>query len=171
MLVNIAIFFAIAGFPIALESRDPDLGRAPRRGAGGNFEQHANTFLSIFILILFVPTLSATVRRLHDTDHSGWWIFIRMVPCVGDLILLAILCGEGTRGRNPYGPDPKMSAFDLALAMDDDDSWPTPAPAQSTDITARPAGRRRAPKCRVCGFLLLGKEQSGDICTLCEKQI
>ncbi|MCT1602793.1 DUF805 domain-containing protein [Kocuria sp. p3-SID1433] len=44
--------------------------------------------LLLFGLATIVPSIAITVRRLHDTDRSGWWYFISCVPCVGGIILL-----------------------------------------------------------------------------------
>lgn len=63
----------------------------------------------IFQLALLVPTLAVAVRRLHDIDKSGAWIFISLVPLVGQIWLLILLATEGTRGDNNYGSDPKGS--------------------------------------------------------------
>jgi len=57
-------------------------------------------------LINFLPSLSVLVRRLHDTDHSGWWYWICLVPVVGLVVLLIWLCTRGSWGDNRYGPDP-----------------------------------------------------------------
>jgi uncharacterized membrane protein YhaH (DUF805 family) len=61
----------------------------------------------ILMLALFLPGLAVTVRRLHDTDRSGWWILIGLVPLVGWIVLLVFYCTEGTRGDNRFGADPK----------------------------------------------------------------
>lgn len=63
----------------------------------------------LFLLALLVPSLAVGVRRLHDTDKSGWWILIGLVPLIGGIILLVLYVLEGTRGPNQYGPDPKGS--------------------------------------------------------------
>jgi uncharacterized membrane protein YhaH (DUF805 family) len=47
------------------------------------------------------------VRRLHDTDRSGWWCLVTLVPFVGSFILLFFLCVEGTQGINRFGSNPK----------------------------------------------------------------
>lgn len=47
-------------------------------------------------LILFLPTLAAAVRRMHDIGKSGWMIFISMIPLVGIIYLLVLLCKKGT---------------------------------------------------------------------------
>ena len=65
-------------------------------------------FLYLFyVLAAFVPSLAVTVRRLQDTDRSGGWIFVALIPFVGGLVLLYLLCQEGSYGPNEYGPDPK----------------------------------------------------------------
>ena len=53
-------------------------------------------------LITFFPSLSATVRRLHDTDRSGWWIWLVLVPLIGLVVLVFFLCQRGTIGRNRF---------------------------------------------------------------------
>ena len=58
------------------------------------------------ILVLFIPQLAVTVRRLHDTDRSGWWWWISLIPLVGGIILLVWLCTRGTEGNNRYGQNP-----------------------------------------------------------------
>jgi uncharacterized membrane protein YhaH (DUF805 family) len=73
-------------------------------GAGG-----AGGFglLSIVVMLgLLLPSLAAGVRRLHDTDRSGWWLLIALVPLVGAIVLLVFWVLEGTRGDNRFGPDP-----------------------------------------------------------------
>jgi uncharacterized membrane protein YhaH (DUF805 family) len=41
-----------------------------------------NLVENIFSILLFVPTLTAAIRRMHDTDHSGWWILFPFVNLV-----------------------------------------------------------------------------------------
>lgn len=61
---------------------------------------------SIFTIIAFLPSLAVTVRRLHDVDRSGWWIFILLIPIAGFLVLLYWYCSKGTPGMNRFGPEP-----------------------------------------------------------------
>jgi hypothetical protein len=53
------------------------------------------------------------VRRLHDTDRSGWWWLIGFIPLIGIIVLIVFGCFEGTRGPNRFGPDP-LAAPDAA---------------------------------------------------------
>lgn len=63
----------------------------------------------VFVLGLFLPTIAVTIRRLHDTDHSGWWMLITVIPLVG-LYLLYLLIIEGTPGSNRFG-EPAVAAL------------------------------------------------------------
>lgn len=58
-------------------------------------------------LAFFLPALSLAVRRLHDTDRSGWWFFIGFVPFVGTLILLVFMLLPSFPGQNRFGDVPK----------------------------------------------------------------
>ena len=61
----------------------------------------------IYDLALIVPTLAVTVRRLHDTNRSGWWFFIGLIPIAGSIVLLVFLALDSQPGENRYGPNPK----------------------------------------------------------------
>lgn len=60
----------------------------------------------IFMLIMLLPSISVAVRRLHDTNRSGWWYWIALIPFIGFIVLLVFFVGKGTDGDNDYGPDP-----------------------------------------------------------------
>ncbi len=60
----------------------------------------------VLALALFLPSLGVAVRRLHDTDRSGWWLLMVLVPLL-NIVVLVFLCLEGTRGPNRFGGDPK----------------------------------------------------------------
>ena len=62
---------------------------------------------SVVALLLFIPSIAVTVRRLHDTGRSGWWWFLSLLCGIGAIILFVFCLMEGTRGPNEYGPDPK----------------------------------------------------------------
>jgi len=69
-------------------------------------------------LVLFLPTISVQVRRLHDRDRSGWWWFIFFVPLVGSIVMFIWFVLKGTRGDNRFGPDPLDKSGTLsALGM------------------------------------------------------
>jgi uncharacterized membrane protein YhaH (DUF805 family) len=58
-------------------------------------------------LALLVPGIAVAIRRLHDTNRSGWWFLIVLVPFVGGIVLLVFNAMEGTPGDNSYGASPK----------------------------------------------------------------
>ena len=59
-------------------------------------------------LALLVPTVCVGVRRLHDTDKSGWWLLIALIPLVGIIVLIVFWATEGKRETNQWGPSPKF---------------------------------------------------------------
>ncbi len=81
------------------------------------------TFLAALVFV--IPQFSAGIRRLHDTNRSGWWMLLGFIPVLGSLammmtgsssfallslvglVLIYFLLLDGTRGPNKYGPDPK----------------------------------------------------------------
>ena len=62
---------------------------------------------TIWALVVLLPFLSVTIRRLHDTDRSGWWWWIWLVPCVGPIVLLVFMLLDSTPGDNRFGANPK----------------------------------------------------------------
>ena len=59
----------------------------------------------IAMLGFLLPSLAASVRRLHDTDRSGWWLLIALIPLIGAIVLLVFLVSGGTSGQNRFGSD------------------------------------------------------------------
>ncbi|MFZ7134870.1 DUF805 domain-containing protein [Avibacterium avium] len=64
-------------------------------------------FSGVYGLATLIPSLAVRVRRLHDTDRSGWWLLIGFIPVIGFIVLFIFACLDGTRGRNRFGEDPK----------------------------------------------------------------
>jgi uncharacterized membrane protein YhaH (DUF805 family) len=58
----------------------------------------------------FIPSLAVAIRRLHDTDKSGWFILLGLIPLVGFIILIVFYATEGTAGPNQYGAGPEPAA-------------------------------------------------------------
>jgi len=57
----------------------------------------------IFHLVVLIPTIALSVRRLHDMDYAGWWVLLALIPVAGGLILLVWFCLPGTPGPNRFG--------------------------------------------------------------------
>jgi uncharacterized membrane protein YhaH (DUF805 family) len=67
-----------------------------------------------FVLLIWeigniLPLIAVQVRRLHDTDRSGWWCLLALIPLVGWIIVLVWVCTEGTGGDNRFGADPLLA--------------------------------------------------------------
>ena len=63
----------------------------------------------VYELAVLIPSLAVGVRRLHDTDRSGWWLLIALIPLVGAIILLVFLASDGKPEANQYGLNPKLA--------------------------------------------------------------
>ena len=64
----------------------------------------------LFGLAMLLPGLGVTVRRLHDTGRTGWWVLIVLFPLIGPIALLVLMALEGHPGSNEYGENPKEAA-------------------------------------------------------------
>lgn len=65
--------------------------------------------LGLYALAVTIPGWAATVRRLHDTNRSGWWLLISLVPGIGGAVLLFFLAQESDAVENQYGPLPQAA--------------------------------------------------------------
>ena len=61
----------------------------------------------MYIFALLIPGLAVTVRRLHDTGRSGWFLLVNFIPFIGGIWLLIVLILDGTHDENCYGLNPK----------------------------------------------------------------
>lgn len=77
-------------------------------------------FQVIVGLALLLPNLAVTFRRLHDTNRTGWWILISLVPVVGGIVLLVFMLIDSDPNPNRFGPCPKVVG-----------PAPAPGPAQA----------------------------------------
>ena len=59
--------------------------------------------LPLIGLVLFIPVVAATVRRLHDIGKSGWHFFVVFIPLIGVLILLYWLIKDSQQCANKLG--------------------------------------------------------------------
>ena len=64
---------------------------------------------ALYSLAVIIPSLSVLVRRLHDTNKSGWYFLIGLIPIIGGIILLVFLVQDSAEGENEYGPNPKLA--------------------------------------------------------------
>lgn len=72
------------------------------------YEDEIQGFIStIYSLVVLIPSLAVSVRRLHDVGKSGWMLFIGFIPLIGAIWLLILFCRDSQPGTNQYGPNPK----------------------------------------------------------------
>ena len=62
----------------------------------------------IFGIIQFIPGLAVVVRRLHDVGKSGWYYLIILIPLIGFIWILVLLCTDGVKEENKWGTNPKL---------------------------------------------------------------
>jgi len=65
---------------------------------------------SFYSLAVLIPSLAVSIRRLHDTGKSGWWILLGVIPVInfiGIFVLLFFYVQDSQPGENQYGPNPK----------------------------------------------------------------
>ena len=66
-------------------------------------------FYLSYILVMMIPSLAIPVRRLHDVGKSGWMMLIMLIPIIGAIWLLILLCQDGNPESNQYGINPKSA--------------------------------------------------------------
>jgi uncharacterized membrane protein YhaH (DUF805 family) len=85
------LFMGLGGLVAELFDFGTGLGSAP--------------FSTLFGFATLIPAIAVSVRRLHDTDRSGWWLLLVLVPFFGTLVLIVWWCIRGTTGYNRFGAD------------------------------------------------------------------
>ena len=99
VLFSLLIYFLVAIVLVALSAT----------------ESAINIVIGLLALSLMLPNLAVTIRRLHDTDRSGWWALLSFVPILC-LVILVFMFLDGTSGGNRFGPDHKADSDDLIIS-------------------------------------------------------
>lgn len=76
-------------------------------GIGQEIHYVITNLAILFGLAVLLPSIAVSVRRLHDTGRSGWWLFFKLIPFVGDIVLLVFTLFDSQPGQNKFGPNPK----------------------------------------------------------------
>ena len=98
-LFALGVFIAVAACEmVAVVGRD--LGLPALRILGG---------FGVLIVALgtMIPAVAVHIRRLHDTNRTGWWLLIGLLPFFGAIALFVFSLLDGTSGPNRFGADPK----------------------------------------------------------------
>ncbi|MCF3960864.1 DUF805 domain-containing protein [Streptomyces fuscigenes] len=70
---------------------------------------HSQIPAGVYGLATLLPSLAVGCRRLHDTDRTGWWQLLLLIPLLGSIALIVLCAVEGTQGSNRHGPRPVAS--------------------------------------------------------------
>ena len=62
---------------------------------------------TLYFLAVLIPGIAVSIRRLHDSGRSGWWLLIGFIPVVGAVVLLIFMVLDSKPGENQYGANPK----------------------------------------------------------------
>jgi len=61
----------------------------------------------LYSLVVLLPSLGVGIRRLHDTNRTGWWYLLAFIPFIGWIVLIVFLAMASDPGPNNYGPNPQ----------------------------------------------------------------
>ena len=78
-------------------------------GIGESEFDAPNYFSGFYTLAAAIPGTAVAVRRLHDTNRSGWWLLIGLIPLIGGIVLTIFWVQDSQSGENQYGPNPKVA--------------------------------------------------------------
>lgn len=70
----------------------------------------AQIVLYVYVAISIIPGLSLQIRRLHDSNRSGWWFWLNVIPYLGHFFLLLLMLAGGTAGDNRFGKNPRIGS-------------------------------------------------------------
>ena len=79
-------------------------------GTLGTFSNGIGLLGGIYTIAVLIPSIAVSVRRLHDTDRSGWLFLFVLIPLIGLIVFLVFMLQDGTPGANQYGANPKEIA-------------------------------------------------------------
>jgi uncharacterized membrane protein YhaH (DUF805 family) len=79
---------------------------ASATGADSSSGIGVNVVMFVIYVILVLASLSVSVRRLHDSNKSGWLVLLNLLCCIGPIILIVFWVQPSTEGDNTYGPRP-----------------------------------------------------------------
>ncbi len=74
-----------------------------------------NIISILYSLAILIPGLAVSVRRLHDIGKSGWMILLFLIPLIGAIWLLVLMCLDSNPAENKYGPNPKGATISSTI--------------------------------------------------------
>jgi uncharacterized membrane protein YhaH (DUF805 family) len=73
------------------------------------------TYFLVFALNI-IPAISVSMRRLHDTNRTGWWLLISLIPIIGAIVFFIFTLLPGTPGVNRFGAQPGAAELEETFA-------------------------------------------------------
>jgi len=95
-LTNLLIALSLRGIDILLGTWNPD--------------DRFGLVSFIFEVVILIPTIAVSIRRLHDTNRSGWQYLILFIPFIGWIYFLVLMAENSQPSENRYGPQPKAGS-------------------------------------------------------------
>ncbi|MEM8859197.1 MAG: DUF805 domain-containing protein [Chloroflexota bacterium] len=102
-LVNVIIFAILAAIDFTV--------------LGADVETGGMILYPLYALVVMIPSLAVSIRRLHDSGRNGWYILSVFIPIVGGLVLIYFMVQDSEAGDNKWGPNPKKAPQILANQM------------------------------------------------------
>lgn len=59
------------------------------------------------VVVLVLPVVAVTIRRLHDIGRTGWWVLIQLIPLIGSIVLIVFGCTKSEESANQWGVPPR----------------------------------------------------------------
>ena len=75
-----------------------------------DLESHLGQISLLYNFATFIPLVAVSVRRLHDTNRSGWWFLMFPIPLVNLILFFSFMTEDSQPGENRYGPNPKIDS-------------------------------------------------------------
>ncbi len=92
-LIHGVIIFGLKGFELLMGRYAPD--------------SRITLIQPIYVFVTFVPLVAVSVRRLHDTNRSGWWFLMFLIPLANLILFFSFMTADSQPGENQYGSNPK----------------------------------------------------------------
>ena len=83
-----------------------------------------NTVSLLYSLAVLLPSIGVGIRRLHDTNHSGWWMLVGIIPFIGWIWIIVLYASRGDDRPNRYGPPSGAVAPTMGPRFDADTGRP-----------------------------------------------
>lgn len=71
-----------------------------------SFAKSLDVLVILFGIVSIIPILAISVRRMHDIGKSGWNYLWNLLPIIGNIYFIVLLCTKSQEGDNKYGPNP-----------------------------------------------------------------